>query len=132
MRCWLKLTRGPMTRTGSIQPGAVTHLYLQRAIEQLTGIPLQTLAERELFGPLRLRLSSYIWRERWTNVAEGHGTSSTGGRRFATAFRSFSLHTTAAEYAQLIAAIVRDHHDDGLFESAVCANRRRRQLRAVR
>ena len=76
MRRWLKLTRGPMTRTGSIQPGAVTHLYLQRAIEQLTGIPLQTLAEREPFGPLRLRLSSYIWRERWTNVAErGRETS---------------------------------------------------------
>jgi CubicO group peptidase (beta-lactamase class C family) len=95
------------------------YLYLQRAIEQLTGLPLPTLAERELFGPLGLRLTSYAWREEWTDVAEGHGRSSTGGHRFPTAFGAFSLHTTAAEYAQLIAAFIRDQVVAGMFEPAI-------------
>ena len=94
------------------------YLYLQRVVEQLSGTPLETLAERELFQPLGLRLSSYVWREDWTNLAVGHGVSSTGGDRFERAFSAFSLHTTAAEYGALTVSGMRDPSASAMFERA--------------
>ena len=109
----------------SFDPGARWHysgeafLYLQRTVESLTGQPLEQLSERELLQPLGLALSSYVWRDDGTNVATGHGTSSTGGNRFQRAFSAFSLHTTAGEYMQVVAAMMKDGRAEDMFQPAI-------------
>ncbi len=109
----------------SFNPGARWHysgegyLYLQRTVESLAGQPLHQLWEEEMFRPLGLQLSSYVWRDDWGNVATGHGTSSTGGNRFPRAFSAFSLHTTAGEYAQIVAAMMRDGRAVNMFLPAI-------------
>ena len=109
----------------SFDPGARWHysgegyLYLQRTIESLAGQPLHQLWEEEVFRPLGLQLSSYVWRDDWANVATGHGTSSTGGNRFPRAFSAFSLHTTAGEYAQIVAAMMKDGRAADMFQPAI-------------
>ena len=39
--------------------------FLQAAMEKITGKPLNELADEEVFGPLGMRSSSYIWEERF-------------------------------------------------------------------
>ncbi len=109
----------------SFDPGARWHysgegyLYLQRTVESLTEQPLHQLCEVEVFRPLGLQLTSYVWRDDWANLATGHGTSSTGGNRFLTAFSAFSLHTTAGEYAQVVAAMMSERCAAEMFKPEI-------------
>jgi CubicO group peptidase (beta-lactamase class C family) len=41
------------------------YAFLQRAMEKITGKPLNQLAQEEVFGPLGMGSSSYIWEERF-------------------------------------------------------------------
>lgn len=43
-------------------------LYLQRAITQALGIDLQTLAEDMIFKPFRMRSSSFVWKNEYTET----------------------------------------------------------------
>ena len=109
----------------SFDPGVRWHysgegyLYLQRTVESVTGQPLHQLSQEEVFRPLGLALSSYVWRDDWASVATGHGTSSTGGNRFPRPFSAFSLHTTAAEYAEMVLAMMRDSRAAKMFEPVI-------------
>ena len=84
-------------------------LYLGRTIEQISGMSLQEFAQKEIFEPLGMAHTSYVWNETYAaNGACGHdrhgkvnalrkNTSPNGGA---------SLLTTAADYATFICAIL--------------------------
>jgi CubicO group peptidase (beta-lactamase class C family) len=94
------------------------YMELQREIERASGMRLDAIARTELFKPLGLERTSYLWSDEWKNTAEGHGISSTGGHRFREAWSAFSLHTSATEYARLVAAMMADEDAAPMFEPA--------------
>ena len=84
--------------------------WLQRAMESTTGRSLEQLAQErvfEVFGTVRD--SSLHWQERFeANYAQGHEQDGqpVAKRRPATGAASWSLHTTAGDYARFIKAVV--------------------------
>ncbi len=83
--------------------------YLGRAIEQISGLSLQDFARKEIFEPLGMAHTSYVWNETYeANGAAGHdqhgypnpkrkNTEPNGGA---------SLLTTARDYAAFLCAIM--------------------------
>jgi len=94
----------PGTRWGYSGEG---FLYLQRVIEHLEGQPLHRIMVLEVFEPLGMTRSSYVWEERFgANVAVGErelGVEKTKPQRGSAAG---SLHTTARDYARFMAAML--------------------------
>ncbi|NVO32180.1 serine hydrolase domain-containing protein [Hymenobacter lapidiphilus] len=83
-------------------------VWLQHTLEQLTGEPLETLAQREVFGPLKMRRSSFRWQPRFAgNAAYGHDKAGqpTQVRRFAEPYAAYSLLTTAPDYNRFVQAL---------------------------
>ncbi|HEX6712378.1 MAG TPA: serine hydrolase domain-containing protein, partial [Thermoleophilaceae bacterium] len=109
---------GEPSEPGTWRYSGEGYVALQETIEERTGVALEVLAERELFRPLGLDRTAYVWHDDWSNVADGHGESSTGGHRFPKSFSAFSMHTTATDYAQLVAAMLRDPVAAPMFEPA--------------
>jgi CubicO group peptidase (beta-lactamase class C family) len=84
-------------------------LYLGRTIEQISGMSLQEFAQKEVFDPLGMAHTSYVWTETYAaNGACGHdrhgkvnelgqNTEPNGGA---------SLLTTATDYATFICALL--------------------------
>ncbi len=84
-------------------------LFLGRAIEQISGMSLQEFARKEIFEPLEMTRTSYVWNEAYAaNGACGHdqrgvvhelrkNTEPNGGA---------SLLTTASDYAAFICALL--------------------------
>jgi CubicO group peptidase (beta-lactamase class C family) len=84
-------------------------LYLGKAIEQISGIPLQEFAHKEIFEPLGMTHSSYIWNE--TYAADGACGHDEHGvvhelRKITEPNGGASLLTTASDYARFICAIL--------------------------
>jgi CubicO group peptidase (beta-lactamase class C family) len=84
-------------------------LFLQRAVEAITGTPLDRLAERELFAPLGLTRTSYVWTpdiER--SLASGHRADGSfkDRSRYRKANGAYSLYTTPTEYARLMLTLM--------------------------
>lgn len=94
-------------------------LYLGRTIEQISGLSLQEFAQKEIFDPLGMAHTSYVWNETYAaNGACGHdrhgkvnalrkNTSPNGGA---------SLLTTATDYATFICALL---NAQGLSEETI-------------
>ncbi len=85
------------------------YIYLQAALERLTGEPLESLARRLVFDPLGMASSSFVWQERFdTSKAYGHDETRTvsGRRRSTTASAAASLEATAGDYARFLAAVL--------------------------
>jgi CubicO group peptidase (beta-lactamase class C family) len=94
-------------------------LYLGRTIEQISGMSLQEFAQKEIFDPLGMAHTSYVWNETYAaNGACGHdrhgkvnelrkNTNPNGGA---------SLLTTATDYATFICAIL---NAQGLSEETI-------------
>jgi CubicO group peptidase (beta-lactamase class C family) len=84
-------------------------LFLQRAVEAITGTTLDRLAQQGLFAPLGLAHTSFVWTpdiER--NLASGHRED--GGFKDRTRYRkanaAYSLYTTPTEYARLMLTLM--------------------------
>lgn len=84
-------------------------VYLQKTIEHLTGLTLDEFARREVFEPLGMTHSGYVWQDAF----EGNATarhSSQGNvspiRRATEGNAAATLLTTAEDYARFLAAIV--------------------------
>lgn len=71
------------------------YLYLQAVVEHVVGSPLERIADDEVFRPLGMTSTSYLWRP--------DGDSSTQGHEFEKALAAFSLHTSAGDYARFVA-----------------------------
>jgi CubicO group peptidase (beta-lactamase class C family) len=111
-----KLMRDPGLQYGYSGEG---FLYLGRAIEQISGESLQEFARKEIFEPLGMAHTSYIWNEGYAaNGACGHdergavhelrkNTEPNGGA---------SLLTTASDYAAFICALL---NSQGLSKETV-------------
>ncbi len=69
-------------------------LYLQSVVEHLAGSPLEVLGEIEVFRPLNMDSTSFLWTEKRGVRAEGH--------EFSKAAAAYSLHTTASDYARFV------------------------------
>ncbi|MFT3779616.1 MAG: serine hydrolase domain-containing protein [Ottowia sp.] len=86
--------------------------WLQRAMEQASGRPLQQLARERVFQPLRMQRSSLTWHERFDdNHARGrewHGEPAPQ-RRLGRAQASWSLLTTAGDYIRFVRATLQGY-----------------------
>jgi CubicO group peptidase (beta-lactamase class C family) len=84
-------------------------LFLQKALERVTGDSLDELARREVFEPLDMTRSSYVWRERLAgNVAWGRNWlwNIAPVNHYPEANAAASLLTTAPDYARFVAAVL--------------------------
>jgi len=94
-------------------------VYLQKAVERLTGQPLNEVMNKEVFAPLGMRDSSYVWQERIASqMAAGH---SQVGKPFPVhkgteANAAASLRTTPTDYAKFVIAVM---NGTGLKETTV-------------
>ena len=85
-------------------------LFLQRALEAITGQPLERLVQAWLFTPLGLARTSFVWSEALeADLASGHRED--GGFKERTRYRkangAYSLYTTPTEYARLLMLLMR-------------------------
>lgn len=84
-------------------------LYLQKAVEKLTGERTDALVRREVFAPLGMTRSGFVWQERFDdNRAEPHdafGLPALSGKP-AEANAAGTLQTTAADFARFLLAVL--------------------------
>lgn len=111
----LQNLRGTQPLQMYFKPGAwfsyasVGFTWLQTAVELRTGEPLESTLQRLVFEPLGMQSSSLQWQERLRErVASPHE----GGRRMdkhvaPAANASYSLQTTAADYAAFVVAALK-------------------------
>ena len=81
------------------------YAFLQRAVEKIKGKSLQQIAEKEVFIPFGMKLSSYGWREEYDTIAaDGYNASgeNRGKGRHPRENSAYTLRTTANEYALFI------------------------------
>jgi CubicO group peptidase (beta-lactamase class C family) len=85
-------------------------LFLQRAIEAITGTTLDRHAQQGLFSPLGLTRTSYVWTsDIEQNLASGHHEDGSfkDRTRYRKANGAYSLYTTPTEYARLMLTLMR-------------------------
>ncbi|NIP60609.1 MAG: serine hydrolase [Gemmatimonadetes bacterium] len=85
------------------------YVYLQSVVESLTGLGLAELARREVFGPLGMTRTGYVWEERFGGDATvGHDDEGEAGglERPGEPNAAASLLTTAGDYARFLAAVL--------------------------
>lgn len=84
-------------------------LYLGRTIEKITGMSLEEFTKKEIFQPLGMSRTSYIWNDIYAeNISAGHdrhGFASERGRR-TEPNGGASLLTTALDYATFLCSIM--------------------------
>ena len=94
-------------------------LYLGRTAEKLTGLTLHQLAKREVFDPLGMDHTSYVWNESYNlNGASGHDRHGFPNpkRKITEPNGGASLLSTARDYAVFVAAIL---NGKGLSQSTI-------------
>jgi CubicO group peptidase (beta-lactamase class C family) len=83
--------------------------WLQRVVEAKTGEGVDALARRLVFGPLRMRRSSFVWQPRFeSNFADPHDADLVPAPKYKSpaAKVAGSLQTTAADYARFMLAVM--------------------------
>jgi CubicO group peptidase (beta-lactamase class C family) len=102
----LTLAFTPGTAYGYSGEGFV---FLQKALERFTGQPLEALARREVFEPLGMSSSSFVWQDRFA----GHEAYARDWLRrvapvnhYADGNAAYTLLTTAPDYARFVAAVL--------------------------
>ena len=102
----LRLRFDPGTDYGYSGEGFV---FLQKALERATGLSLDALAEREVFQPLGMTRSSFVWQDRFagnTAWATNWLWRVAPVNRYADGNAAASLVTTAGDYARFVAAVL--------------------------
>lgn len=83
--------------------------YLAAALEAITGQPLQQLATAQVFRPLDMLDSSYVWRDAYAGrIATGYDKQGRAVEvaRFRRLIAAASLYTTPADYAKFVQALL--------------------------
>jgi len=81
------------------------YMYLQRVVEEVTGLPLEEFIERALLGPLGMADSSYVWSDRYEGrMAHPHDEEGKAGelRRRSEAKSASSLYSTSRDIARFV------------------------------
>jgi serine-type D-Ala-D-Ala carboxypeptidase/endopeptidase len=84
--------------------------FLQVVIEKITGKPLETLMQKQVFGPYGMTMSSYTWQPRFeADYAIGHAPD---GKAYPkdkdnAARAPSTLETTTDDYAKFMGAVLR-------------------------
>jgi CubicO group peptidase (beta-lactamase class C family) len=89
--------------------GSSAFAWLQRAMQKLTGMSLEAMAQQRVFMPLGMLDSSLEWQGRFaTNHAQGHEWEGEAviKRRVMAAQASWSLLTTATDYLRFVQAVL--------------------------
>ncbi|HEY1434288.1 MAG TPA: serine hydrolase [Thermoanaerobaculia bacterium] len=84
-------------------------VYLQKAVEHVTGQTLAAVMKRLVFVPLQMKSSAYSWEDRFEGrKAAGHDTVGAPNpvRHPAEALSAATLQTTAQDYARFLIAIL--------------------------
>lgn len=98
-------------------PGAEWHYsgegyaLLQRAVEAITGKPLDQLMSEQILKPLGMNHSEYVWKQQFNqNIAPGF--SSDGAKikpwNFENPIAAATLYTSAEDYAEFVVAVLND------------------------
>lgn len=108
-------SRGPLAFDS--QPGARWHysgeayVLLQAAVEAITGAGLDIFVREQVFTPLGMERSDYVWTQRlesgYVQGTTAHGRS-LAVRRFRVPVAAYSLYTSADDYARFVAAVLGD------------------------
>lgn len=102
----LEMNEAPGERWGYSGEGFV---YLQRAVEVATGLTLEEIASREVFKPLGMADSHFIWVEAYERqAAYRHDDLATpvGRRMPEEGNAAASLLTNATDYAKFVSAVI--------------------------
>lgn len=87
------------------------YMLLQRAVEAVTGEPLDRTMRTRVFAPLGMRHSDYVWGAGFAAQIVP-GTKANGAARktidLASPVAAFSLYTSAADYARFVTALLND------------------------
>ena len=86
-------------------------LYLGRTIEKITGMSLEEFAKKEIFEPLGMPRTSYVWNDIYAeNGASGHDRHGFANqkRKRTEPNGGASLLTTALDYATYLCSIIND------------------------
>ena len=98
------------------------YVYLQRVVERVTGESLDVYLRRAVLEPLGMSDSSFVWEERFEAVHasphDGEGLPQEKWRP-REALAAGTLHTTAADYARFLQAVVTDSSDGPLRSDAI-------------
>lgn len=90
------------------------YLYLQRAVERISGQRITPWMERRLLRPLGMKRSSYAWREGFQgDFAGGHderGRFKEKRRFYRRGNAAYSLYTTPADYARFLIEMMNPDH----------------------
>lgn len=85
------------------------YIYLQRAVEQITGKLLDAYMDEAVFRPLGMTSSSYVWRPAFDALtATGYDSKGRSGEheKPKEAGAASSLNTTARDYARFVEAVL--------------------------
>ena len=85
------------------------YVFLQKTLEHLTGKSFEVLAQEEIFRPLHLPNSSFVWQAKFAATAcFGHDDKGqpTDIKRFAAPYAAYSLLTNAADYNRFLQALL--------------------------
>lgn len=93
--------------------------YLQKVIEKISGLSLNDFMKKEVFDPLGMTSSSYVWQESFDqNTAYPHDMMGEVGRKGKPkgGHAAATLHTTAKDFAKYMIAIM---NHTGLQQSII-------------
>jgi CubicO group peptidase (beta-lactamase class C family) len=85
------------------------YVFLQKTLEHLTGKSFETLAQEEVFRPLHMPSSSFVWRDKFAaTAATGHDGKGqpTEYHRYSEPYAAYSLFTTATDYNRFLQALL--------------------------
>ncbi|MEN3331373.1 MAG: hypothetical protein V7641_738 [Blastocatellia bacterium] len=94
-------------------------VYLQKVVEQLTGQPLNEVMRKEVFTPLGMHDSTYVWQDTIeSQMAAGHSQAGKASpkNKGTQANAAASLRTTPTDYAKFVIAMM---NGTGLKETTV-------------
>jgi CubicO group peptidase (beta-lactamase class C family) len=116
---WSEYPGGPTWPTSALHlryaPDSCWHysgegyVFLQKTLEHLTGQSFEALAEAEVFKPLGMKNSSFVWRASFAATAStGHDGQSqpTSINQFAAGYGAYSLLTTASDYSRFLQTVM--------------------------
>ena len=95
--------------------------FLQQVVEKITGKSGEVLMRKRLFDPLGMKISSYVWEDRYEKLAAaGHdkdGKPRKKRRPYTRANAGYSLYTTPCEYATFVANVMQEDRSDSPIHS---------------